>query len=225
MGRLLILIGVVMLVLGFVIPISSSMGFLSNMGGLVQNVAREPTAAELCNTGETLEVTQGASSTTGTGSNRVTGRTTLYTCVSATGERRDVTGSVVEDIISDITGSTSGLGSFISGIGMTVALSVGGIGLIIFGAILATRDQRKPRLVQTFGPGYPSGSPIAGNDSPVVGAAPKQPYINYNDPNFAKPQDANSVVNFVRDQLDAAYRSGQISREDYDRAIEKLNRR
>jgi hypothetical protein len=36
---------------------------------------------------------------------------------------------------------------------------------------------------------------------------------------------AGDVIDFVRQQLDTAYRNGQISRDDYDRAVDKLKKR
>lgn len=220
MGRILIVVGVLMLIAAFALPFASSLGFINNIGAFTQEVTRDPTAAELCNTGETLDIVQGPS--TRTTSTSTAGRVTTYFCVDASGERRDVTGSFVSDLFTTVGSTTGGIGQLISGSIASVGLSVGGIALIIFGALIASRGSRRPR--QVFGAQYPfnpSNNPSA--NSPI-GVGPATPIVKVDQDNFGQ-HDANSVVNFVRDQLDAAYRSGQISRDDYDRAIEKLNRR
>lgn len=217
MGRILIFVGVLMLIAAFGLPFVSSLGFLDSIGSITQEAMREPTAAELCNAGETLDIVQGASTRT-TGSQGSSGRPTSYFCVDAAGERRDVTGSFVGELLTNVTGSTGGIAQFITGSLASVGLTFGGIALIVVGALMASRNSRRPRQVTGM------QSPFGPSNNSPIGVGPTTPVINVDQQTFGQ-HDANSVVNFVRDQLDAAYRSGQISREDYDRSIENLNRR
>lgn len=199
MGRVLVIVGVLLLIVGVALPFASSFGFMRDIGSFTQSVVTDPTAAEFCEPSETLETEQGASTRTGTSSTSGTGRTTLYFCVNSSGERRDVTASVVGNLLGEAATLGGPIGSIITGSIGAVALTGGGIALIVIGALVAAR----------------SGSRSARR---IVGV--EQPF------NPTNPGEAGqSMIDVLKAQLDAAYRSGQLSREDYDRALEQLKRR
>jgi hypothetical protein len=226
MGRILVIIGVLMLAAGIIVPLAGSFGFLSNIGQIGEVVTAD--AADLCETGERLETESGASSRTSTG-DFTTGRTVLYYCVDANGGRRDVSEAFYSQMIGEAGGIFSGVGSMLtSGLAAT-GLSMGGVALIIVGVLMTIRT--RPRVVNQFGQpvtrvdlrggNSPIGSAPFGN-SPV-GMSPNAANPTQTPPNAGGMQ--GDVIDFVRDQLDTAYRNGQITREDYDRAVDKLNRR
>ncbi|MBK9123470.1 MAG: hypothetical protein IPM16_10180 [Chloroflexi bacterium] len=199
MGRVLVVVGVILLIVGVALPFASSFGFMRDIGSFTQSVVTDPTADEFCQPGETLEIEQGASTRTGTSSTSGTGRTTLYYCVTGAGERRDVTASVVGNIIGEATSLGGPIGSILTGSIGAFALTGGGIALIVIGALVAAR----------------SGSRSARR---IVGV--EQPF----NPTNAGVQ-GQSMIDVLKAQLDAAYRNGQLSREDYERALEQLKRR
>jgi hypothetical protein len=226
MGRLLIVVGVLMLAAGVIVPFAGSFGFLSNMGQVGEIVTADE--AELCNDGETLETESGPSTRTST-DGFGTGRNVTYYCVNAEGERRNVSEAFFSDMMAETGSIFSGVGSMLtSGLAAT-GLSMGGVALIIVGVLMTFRTG--PRVVNQFGQPVTRIN-LRGGNSPVgvspfgdspVGVPPSSANPTQSPPNAGGMQ--GDVIDFVRDQLDAAYRNGQITREDYDRAIEKLNRR
>ncbi len=199
MGRILVVVGVVLVIVGVIVPFANSFGFMRDIGSFTQNVATEPTADELCEPGETLEVVQGPSTRTGTSSTSGTGRTTLYYCVTSAGEQRDVTATVVGNLIGEAATLGGPIGSILAGSLGSMVLAGGGIGLIVIGALVAARR----------------GSRTARR---VVGV--EQPFNPTN-----TGGGGQSMVDMLKVQLDAAYRNGQLAREDYERALEQLKRR
>jgi hypothetical protein len=226
MGRLLVIIGVLMLAAGVIVPFAGSFGFLSNIGQIGEVVTAD--AADLCETGETMEPESGASSRTSTG-DFTTGRTVLYYCVDANGGRRDVSDAFYSQMMRETGGIFSGVGSMLtSGIAAT-GLSMGGVALIIIGVLMTVRT--RPRVVNEFGQPVTRINLRGGNtpvgtspfgDSPI-GVPPNNANLTQTPPSAGGMQ--GDVIDFVRNQLDTAYRNGQITREDYDRAVDKLNRR
>jgi hypothetical protein len=224
MGRILVVIGVLMLAAGVIVPFAGSFGFLTNMGQIGEIVTADE--AELCNDDETLETESGPASRTST-DDMTMGRTVLYYCVNEEGERRDVSETFISDMMSETGGILGGVGSMLtSGLAAT-GLSMGGVALIVVGVLMTVRT--RPRVVNQFGQPV-TRIDLRGGNSPV-GTSPFG-----NSPVGAPPSSANptqtpdmggmqgDVIDFVRDQLDTAYRNGQITREDYDRAVEKLRR-
>lgn len=227
MGRILVVIGVLMLAAGVVVPLAGSFGFLSDIGQIGEIVTAD--AMDLCETGETLETESGASSRTSTG-DFTTGRTVLYYCVNAEGERRDVSESFYSQMMRESGGILGGIGPMLtSGLAAT-GLSMGGVALIVVGVLMTVRT--RPRVVNQFGQPVTRIDLRGGGNSPVgtspfgnspVGVPPSTANPMQTPPNAGGMQ--GDVIDFVRDQLDTAYRNGQITREDYDRAVDKLNRR
>ena len=226
MGRILVIIGVLMLAAGIIVPFAGSFGFLSNIGQINEVVTADE--AELCNDGETLETDSGPSTRTST-DNFTTGRNVTYYCVNASGDRRDVSEAFFSGMLTETGGIFSGVGSMLtSGLAAT-GLSMGGVALIIVGVLMTVRT--RPRVVNQFGQPV-TRIDLRGGNSPVgtspfgnspIGVPPTSANPTQTPPNAGGMQ--GDVIDFVRDQLDTAYRNGQITREDYDRAVEKLNRR
>jgi hypothetical protein len=225
MGRILVVIGVLMLAAGVIVPFAGSFGFLTNMGQISEIVTADE--AELCNDDETLETESGPASRTST-DDMTMGRTVLYYCVNEEGERRDVSETFISDMMSETGGILGGVGSMLtSGLAAT-GLSMGGVALIVVGVLMTVRT--RPRVVNQFGQPV-TRIDLRGGNSPVgtspfgnspVGAPPSSANPTQTPPNAGGMQ--GDVIDFVRDQLDTAYRNGQITREDYDRAVEKLRR-
>ena len=227
MGRILVVIGVLMLAAGVIVPLAGSFGFLSNIGQIGEIVTAD--AADLCETGETVETEGGASGRTST-SDFTTGRTVLYYCVDTNGGRRDVSESFYSQMMRESGGILGGVGPMLtSGLAAT-GLSMGGVALIIVGVLMTVRT--RPRVVNQFGQPVTRIDLRGGGSSPVgtspfgnspVGVPPSAANSTQTPPNAGGMQ--GNVIDFVRDQLDTAYRNGQITREDYDRAVDKLNGR
>lgn len=225
MGRILVVIGVLMLAAGVIVPFAGSFGFLTNMGQIGEIVTADE--AELCNDDETLETESGPASRTST-DDMTMGRTVLYYCVNEEGERRDVSETFFSEMMSETGGILGGVGSMLtSGLAAT-GLSMGGVALIVVGVLMTVRT--RPRVVNQFGQPV-RRIDLRGGNSPVgtspfgnspVGAPPSSANPTQTPPNAGRMQ--GDVIDFVRDQLDTAYRNGQITREDYDRAVEKLRR-
>ena len=113
MGRILILLGVLALCAGIVVPIASSLNMIGSFGVQIED-AITPTAAEYCNSGETLETTSGPSTRANSGSFQ-TARVTFYFCQNSTGERREVTDAVNRDLIGGPSGFLGNIGSIFTG--------------------------------------------------------------------------------------------------------------
>lgn len=199
MGRTLVVVGVVLLIVGVILPFATSFGFMRDIGSFTQNVATEPTAEELCEPGETLEVVQGPSTRTGTSSASGSGRTTLYYCVTSAGGQRDVTAAAVGNLIEGAATLGGPIGSILAGSLGSMVLAGGGIGLIVIGTLVSAR--RGARTARR-----------------VVGV--EQPFNPTN-----TGGGGQSIVGMLKAQLDAAYRNGQLTREDYERALEQLKKK
>lgn len=194
MGRLLIVLGVILLIVGIALPFVSSTGFLRGIGGIQDTVTA--TAEELCNPGEKLIEEGGASGRTGT-SDFGTGRTVTYYCENEAGERRDVSDKFYNQMLTGVGGIFGSVGSLLTGGLAGMGVSVIGILLLVVGIILSVR--RRPRQAAAYTVNFQQGSPM------ILGGN-------------------GQMADFVRQQLDAAYQSGQITREQYDAALEKLKR-
>ncbi|MBX3063709.1 MAG: hypothetical protein KF726_12070 [Anaerolineae bacterium] len=194
MGRLLILLGVILLVVGVALPFISSTGFLRGIGGIQNTVTA--TAEELCNPGEKLIEEGGAAGRTGT-SDFGTGRTVTYYCENEAGVRRDVSEKFYNQMLTGVGGIFGSVGTLMTGGLAGMGVSVVGVLLLIFGIILTVR--RRPRQMAAYTVNLQQGNPM------ILG-------------------NRGQMADFVRQQLDAAYQNGQISREQYDAALEKLNR-
>lgn len=140
MGRLLILFGLLLVVVGVIA------GGVSMVNALQKTTAvaiEGPVESEVCQPGESLVEETGASEyTPGQGY----GRPVQYFCVDADGTRRNVTGEFVNDLFGSITSALPELG-----IGMLfLFLPCIGVPLIVVGVILVL-IRRKPSSVVSYG--------------------------------------------------------------------------
>lgn len=190
MGRLLVIVGVLLLVVSFIIPLPSLMESITD----TLPEAASQAAMRMCAADETLQ-----------SDTRVDGNLTYY-CVNAENQRRDVTTEVIVGEGGLLSTGMSGLFSYMMAGGV---LSVGGIICIIVGVVMMRRSSRPQPVIGVPGGFQQGNAPFGGPSSSTT--------------NFGA-HDSGSMMGFVRDQLDDAYRSGKISREDYDRAMEQLNR-
>jgi len=206
LGLLMILAGIGGIVFSMVNP------SMFNIEELANNLGRSPTAAELCNAGETLEEATGSSEyTPGQGY----GRSVQYTCIDAEGNRRDVTGQFVGDLFGRVP-------SFLLGIGAQVLWTCL-IGVGVFFAVIGALVSRGGRRVVTFkskglGPQvYINGQPID--------AAQVQTWRSDGTPSSfggtVSPTTKGTLAERLQ-QLENARNAGLISSTEYDRMRQKI---
>jgi hypothetical protein len=131
-GRVLVVIGVVLVLVGIGGAVASSI-FATPFLAL-----SPPDRAALCAPGERLVEDGSASTYTPGQGNR---RSVRMFCVDDKGARREVTGDFVEGLIGRIFGSIGGLGSIVVAALLSLLAALGVV-LIIVGAILAARRAR-----------------------------------------------------------------------------------
>jgi hypothetical protein len=202
MGRLLIFVGIILMVVGFIAPMFSIGNLFSGLQPTL-DLATDPQVqeAELCEEGETLEQENGASTYApgrGYGSS-----VTLY-CVNDAGTRREVTGDFAESLLQDVPG-LSNIGGMIGQTFLFSGLGVFGVILTIIGAMMSFGNRRK--ILMTSYTLNPTGMNIAssglGNPSP------------------SNPNSPQGLTNQLQ-QLEQAYQQNLITREEYDKARAKL---
>ena len=203
MGRILVVIGIIMTIVGFAAPMFSLGGMFSNMDSMMELATdKEAREAELCEEGETLEEEQGASVyTQGQGYGRPT---TLY-CVNEDGERRDVTMDMVEGMLGD--DFFSSISNTVGQTFLSIGLSIVGIFLMVIGGIMSLGGKRKNMMMVN-----PYNSSI--NMNPMQPIQPMQP-------TQAAENNPQSLTAQLQ-QLEQAYKQNLISREEYDKARENL---
>lgn len=195
MGRLLLFCGIVLVILGI-----AGVGLgLTSIGGSFFNLVSDainPTAAELCNAGETLDQVEGPDEYTAGEGYRHTVR---YFCVSAAGERREVTGSFVQGMLGQAFGSVPAM--FLPMIGGCV-LAVG-IFFTIIGLVLSARRRvlASPTVVTQR---YAFDFPPDQSDTPAPRAS-----------------EATDLAAKLR-QLDQARDSGLITEDEYQRKRQQI---
>jgi hypothetical protein len=146
MGRVLTVLGVLLLLVGiagtawsFLGPLLNPMNSMFNPAAdAVQSAIDGPKAEDLCEPGETIETVEGPSSRTVGGT---WGRPVTIYCVDAEGSRREVT----TDFVADLFGQTlQGMPAFLGGLGLSVCFSsllVPGIILLVIGSVISRRRQ------------------------------------------------------------------------------------
>lgn len=139
MGRFLIVLGIILIIAGFVLPFFGMQSFLEPILNIATDVSGRE--AELCKEGETLrEVSGGSVYTPGMGY----GRSVRYFCVNASGDEREVTDQFAQGMIGDVLGAITGASPFL----LTMALSFCGFPVLILGILLSIRGRtRSARLV------------------------------------------------------------------------------
>ncbi len=216
-GRILALIGVVMIGFGIFGIIRASQSLLGMDLGNTMQLATDAKAreAQLCKPGEKLEEPKGASQyTPGQG---YASSVTLY-CVNSEGQKREVTG----DFANSLLGGVGNIfGNALSGLASAVIypiLIVIGVILAIIGLLISRR--RSPTV--SFG--------VVGTSNPSVYTT------TYTSQNPGGSIDLNQVIQQARDmkasaggdlstrlkQLEDAKNAGLISQTEYDRARQNI---
>jgi hypothetical protein len=235
MGRFFVILGIILMIIGFAAPMFSMGGLFSSLDPMLNLATDSDTReAELCKEGEHLEEEQGAESyspTTGYGHS-----ITAY-CVDEDGDRRDVTAEFVAQLLgveldengnlptdADAMMETFMGGDLMSGITDTIGqslmfagLGVVGTFLMVIGMIMSLGGRRKNMMVMnpynaSFTPMQPTnmsgfGSPISGNPS------------SFGSP--VQPNTSNTLAAQLQ-QLEQAYNQSLITREEYDKARQNL---
>ncbi|MCU0498510.1 MAG: SHOCT domain-containing protein [Anaerolineae bacterium] len=183
MGRVLILVGILMLVGGI-----GMMGYsMVESFGITLSPQPTPDAAQYCREDEKLVIFGGASEYT-PGQGR--GRTVVYYCENAEGEQRDVTGSVLQTSIGNTLGMLAGgLGTGL----LTTGLMMLGSLLLVAGIMVSAFRGSRRRIV-----------------TPVM--------------TYQMTGQSNNPTDLSRalQQLEAAYRAGQLTEQEYQKAREAL---
>ncbi len=195
MSCLLLFFGIALVILGI-----AGIGLgLTSIGSTFFNTVSDainPTAAELCKAGETLDQVAGPDEYTAGEGYRHTVR---YFCVSAAGERREVTGEFVQGMLGQVFGSLPAmLLPMIGGCALAV-----GIFFTIIGAILSAR-----RRVLASPPVVPQRYAFDFPPDPTSAPAPRA-------------SDANDLAAKLR-QIEEARDSGLISEDEYQQKRQQI---
>src|SRR5205085_1015973 len=127
MGRLLVVLGFLLLIGGIIATAYSAFSFsMAGIGDVVNTaVNSDEEAAKYCKTGEKLVKEQG-SETYSPGQGY--GRSTQYYCENDAGTRRDVTGEFVTNLVGQAFG---GVGNMFNFSLRTEFLAISGLGLLL----------------------------------------------------------------------------------------------
>lgn len=147
LGVVLLLVGIAGTIWSFINPLLDPTGSIFNPArDAIQSAVDGPKAEELCEPGERVVTEEGPPSRTVGGT---WGRPVTVFCVDAEGNRREVTG----EFVSDLLGQTfQGIPAFLGGLGLTMCFSsliVVGIILLIIGMVASRR--RQPGVVMVGG--------------------------------------------------------------------------
>lgn len=237
MGKFLIIIGVIMMVVGFAGTMIGTFSGVSQIGSGIDNMLNNiDNAEQYCNEGETLVTSEGVSEyTPGMGY----GRNVQYFCEDAQGNQRNVTGEFVQDLFgetSNIFGDV--FGGISSGFPFMILIMAGG-GFLTIGIILAVmrRLNTRPQMINPYNMSnfYPSTppTPMGGQQMPYT----QQPYVQqpyaqqptYTPPPPQQPPAAPaSSANAPQDlatklrQLEDARNSGLISLAEYQSTRQRI---
>ncbi|MBI1281052.1 MAG: hypothetical protein GC179_23200 [Anaerolineaceae bacterium] len=215
-GRLLALIGVVMIGFGIFGIVRASQSFMGTTFGSTMQLATDAKAreAQLCKPGEKLEESKGASQyTPGQG---YASSVTMY-CVNSEGQKRDVTEEFANGLVGQVGGLFDNVLSQIGSFVIYPTLIVVGVVLAIIGLLIGRRRSR----ADSFG---------------VVGGAPTVYTTTYTSPKSGDSIDLNQIIQQARDmkasssadlstrlkQLEDAKNAGLISQTEYDRARQNI---
>ncbi len=218
-GKLLTLIGVVMLGIGFYGIFRANQAIPNLNLGNTMALATDAKAreAQLCKEGEKLEEPKGASVyTPGQG---YASSVTLY-CVNSDGEKREVTGEFANSLLGSVDGIFSGVMS--SMMGSLIYFGLVGVGLVVTIIGLLIGRRRSSPIPVSFG--VPGGSGTVYTSS------------TFNAQNPGGGFDLNQVIQQARDmktaasgdlttrlkQLEDARNAGLISQTEYDRTRQQI---
>jgi hypothetical protein len=209
MGRVLTILGVVLLLVGIGGSVWSIAGPLLNPMNPMFNPAAEavqsaiagPKAEDLCESGETIETEEGSPSRTVGGT---WGRPVTIYCVDDEGNRREVTTEFVGDLFGQ---AFQGMPAFLGSIGLSFCFtSLIGVGvvMIIIGAIVSRRRQTNMVTV--------GGIPVSPSQP---GAVDVTRYAQ-------QPGKSGGDLTAKLRQLEEARAKNLISAEEYDRLRQQI---
>ncbi|MDX2078932.1 MAG: SHOCT domain-containing protein [bacterium] len=199
MGRFLVILGVFGIIAGTIGIAYSMFSPIQNMVSSVMDVESEGGRAEvLCNDGETLRTVEGTSTRNSSGTY---GRPVSYYCVDTLGNEREVTGEFVTDLMGDATSTTT---SLITNSFLWTGVILVGVFFTIIGAIMGAKKGARGYTIRV------NGQPIVMGGQGINVANPM--------PMGVSPQDTSVRLQ----KLEQLYQSNLISREEYDRARQKI---
>ena len=239
MGKFLIIIGVILMVVGFAGTMIGTFSGISQIGSGVEDMFNTiENVEQYCNVGETLEEFAGASEynpSTGYG------RNVNYFCVDAQGNRREVTGEFVEGLFGDTSNIFGNVfGGISSGFPFIIVIMIGTL-LLIVGVMIAImrRMNARPQMINPYSmsnyfPSTPS-APMGGQ--PVQPTYTQQPYVQqpyaqqqqpYTPPPQPTPAAPSPAASAPQDlatklrQLEEARNSGLISLAEYQTTRQRI---
>ena len=200
MARFLVILGILGIIGGTAGMAYSIIAPIQETVSSVTNIDEQ--ARALCVTGEQLVVEQGASTRNTSGTY---GRPTYYYCVNSDGVRREVTGQVVGDVMDNTFGT---IGSTIANSFIWGGVIFLGVIFIIIGAIMGVGKRVRA-----------GGYTATINGQPFVMTRGGLNIPDMMDMSSASmPQDTAARLQ----KLEHLYQTGVISREEYDRARQKI---
>lgn len=244
MGRIILVLGILLLVGGIVGTAVSAFGIIGSatsslMGSDFSSafeLATDPKVreAKLCEPGETLiEENSAQSYTPGSGY----ASTAMLYCENSEGQRREVTGEFANQLLGQVDDIVSGIvPNVFSGIGRSFAftgLILLGVLFIVIGAVTNSRRRRvvmdafgNPVVVQPFG--STTTLNVGGRDvttTPEVArylqqaqAMKSTPVINVSSMGAAGGSDLKARLS----QLEEARKAGLLSQEEFDRLRQQI---
>lgn len=204
MGRLLSLIGIIMMIGG---GFGLGGSILQPIGDIVSSVNPEAIAeqaSELCNDAETIEVEQGQETYSPSSG---WARPSYFYCVDGQGNRREVTQEFGAELIGTTT--STALSAFSSAF-LWMGVSTIGFFLLIIGIIVSVRKRAKSANMLQYG----SSSPISGN-----------PAMHWNMPQTSATTSPKSDISDLKDRLqklEEARSANLISQDEYDRLRQNI---
>ncbi len=210
-GKLLALIGIVMMGFGIFGVVRASTSIMGTDLGNTMQLATDAKAreAQLCKPGETLEEDKGASSyTPGQGH---ASSVTLY-CVNSDHQKRDVTAEFATSMVGQVGGIFGNVFSGIMGTAVYFILIVVGLIFTIIGLLFG----RRRTTTVTFG--VPVTTSTVYNTSSAAGLDLNQVIQQARDMKAASSGDLTTRLK----QLDDALKAGLITQSEYDSARQHI---
>lgn len=237
MGKFLIIIGVIMMVVGFAGTMIGTFSGVSQIGNNIDDMLNTVENVEqYCNEGETLDESAGASESR-PGQYNV--RSVRYFCVDAQGNRREVTGDFMEGVFGQFGDTFGGVfGGISTGFPFIVVIMIGTLFLIV-GVLIAVmrRMNARPQMINPYGMSsyYPPSTGVPMGGQPTTPPYTQQPYVQqpyaqqqpYTPPT-QQPPASPPVANAPQDlatklrQLEDARNSGLISMAEYQATRQRI---
>lgn len=220
MGRLLFVVGILMI-------LASIVGSILPFTGFQLNFNPQPDASALCKDGEMLIEETGASVyTPGQGY----ASPIRFFCQDSSGERYEVTGNFAEGLIGDVSNTVSGVMDMFTSLIIWVFVLIVGIVLMIIGGMMSRgrryRNMTMPIITSSY-PSSPVGGTPTGDSLTMVQTHLDTGSRATSTPRWGTPTIPLSPPNTGDlasrlQQLDGARQAGLISQEEYERLRQRL---